>query len=112
MPSTIPSIAALRAELGVATRLSGADSSRTLEARRALAAAVLEKRVREVIRNAPPLSDEQRSRIVNALNPATRRGTGSVSRSAATPTPFREGGATHSRDTYRATEVEANEAGR
>jgi hypothetical protein len=72
MPSTISSIADLRAELGVATRLSGADSPRTLEARRALAAAVLEKRVREVVRSAPPLTDEQRERIVRALGSGPR----------------------------------------
>lgn len=58
---------AARARLAHATRFKGRTAPETIEARRALAAALLEKRIREIVADAPPLTSEQRDRIVRAL---------------------------------------------
>lgn len=66
-------VAVAKSRLGVATRLRGASSPEAVNARRELSAALLEKRVAEIVADAPPLTDSQRDRIVRALTPARGR---------------------------------------
>lgn len=56
-----------RARLAQKTRKLGPDSAETLDARRDYAAARLEDHVRQTVASAPPLTDEQRSRIAALL---------------------------------------------
>lgn len=59
-----------RARLGRATRYKGDTAPETVDARRDLAAAVIEKRVSDIVATAPPLRDDQIERILRALRGA------------------------------------------
>ena len=50
------------------------DKAAELEARRSLAAAVLEDKIKSVVDKAPPLTAEQRARLAALLAPSTDRG--------------------------------------
>ena len=66
-------LAAHRAAIARATKQFGRSALETIEARRAYAAARLESYVEAIVRDAPPFTERQKSRISAILNagPAT-----------------------------------------
>ena len=73
MPTTDPVIAARNKLAGLA-RWGTADPNELDDARRALTEAKLERHVREALAAAPPLTDDQRSRIARLLTGGGRVG--------------------------------------
>jgi hypothetical protein len=55
------------AKCAVARAVKGRDRAAELEARRALAAAVIANRITTVLRDAPPLTDAQRAKLAKLL---------------------------------------------
>ena len=73
MPTTDPVIAA-RNKLASLSKWSPDDHAAINDARRALTEAKLERHVREALAAAPPLTDDQRSRIARLLTGGGRVG--------------------------------------
>ncbi len=71
---TPPTVAHHRARVGALSRDRRPDDSEFLAAKRDLAAANIEEYVNRVIAAAPPLSDEQRTRLAELLRPIRRSG--------------------------------------
>lgn len=72
MPSFVGSpVAKARSRVGVAARLG--DPEKLLSARRDLAAAKLAEYIARTVAEAPPLDDDQRSRLVLLLTPSASR---------------------------------------
>jgi hypothetical protein len=63
-----------RSQLANATKSHGANSPEAQQARQHLKALRLEEHVRRVIAQAPPLTDEQRTRLAELLAPIRRSG--------------------------------------
>ena len=63
-----------RARAAVLTRHHGADSPKTLNAHRDLAAEKIAAYIERTVAAAPPLSDEQRTRLAGLLAPASAGG--------------------------------------
>lgn len=63
---------AARNRLGLAARYHADDPHRVAEARRDLAAAKIADYVERVLADAPPLTDEQRTRLAELLRPVRR----------------------------------------
>ncbi|MCX6463787.1 MAG: hypothetical protein NTW05_09360 [Pseudonocardiales bacterium] len=57
--------------LNALQRMRAADDPVVVDARRAAAAEALERHVRKIVDSAPPLTDEQRTKIVRLLAPAS-----------------------------------------
>lgn len=66
------------AVVGALHRHHGPDDPRLADARRDLRAAELEEHVRRIVAEAPPLTDDQRSRIAALLRPAAPAATSNV----------------------------------
>jgi hypothetical protein len=60
--------------VSLSTRWHGPDDPRTQEARRDLHAAELEYHIRRLVDQAPPLTDEQRTRLAALLAPVAGDG--------------------------------------
>jgi hypothetical protein len=65
--STPDPVLSQRGRRNVLVRHYGADDPRTVEAERDLKAAGLEQHIREIIDTAPPITEEQRSRLALLL---------------------------------------------
>lgn len=65
-----------RSQLANATKRHGANSPQAQEARQHLRALRLEDHVTKVLAQAPPLTDEQRTKLAELLAPARRRNGG------------------------------------
>ena len=64
-----PQVAAARARVAALSRPDAGDDTRRAEARRDLNAAKLEAYIEKTLAAAPPLSEEQRSRLAELLRP-------------------------------------------
>lgn len=67
---TTPQSRAARARLARSARAKGPDSVETVDARRDFNAARLDDYIRHILSQAPPLTDEQRTRLAELLRPA------------------------------------------
>lgn len=67
MLDTPVSIATLKARANALKRHRGVDNPDTIAAATQLRAAVLERHIREVVDAAPPLTDEQRTKLAGLL---------------------------------------------
>lgn len=67
-----PRVRKARAARSGAVQRYGRDHPESVEAGRNLAALMLEKRITEVLTEAPPLTDEQRTRLAELLAPVRR----------------------------------------
>lgn len=107
--TTDPVIAA-RSRLGVEVRTKGAKSTGAENARRDLAAALIEKRIQEIATSAPPLTPSQRARLsalIASVGPTANDSGGgaeSVAGSVAPAPSLRRGAAAPSSDALRAPE--------
>lgn len=71
MPVPIsPQSRSARARLAQSAATNGPDSAQTIDARRDFAAARLDDYIRGTLAKAPPLTDEQRTRLADLLWPA------------------------------------------
>lgn len=71
-----PAFREQRGRLAILTRHRGPDAPEVAAARRDLAAQKLEDHVRAIVAQAPPLTDEQRTRIARLLAPAAEAAAG------------------------------------
>ena len=65
--SSTTAVATAHSRVAHAVRRHGSTSSEAVEARRNLAAALIEKRVKEIVDAAPPLTAAQRSRLADLI---------------------------------------------
>ena len=72
MPS--PSVAHHRARIGGLSRDRRPDDPELLDAKRSLAAEMLTEYIEKILAEAPPLNDEQRTRLAELLRPVRRNG--------------------------------------
>ena len=63
-----------RARVGALTRSRSADDSELVDAKRSLAEAKIAAYVEKVLAEAPPLSDEQRTKLAELLRPVRQVG--------------------------------------
>lgn len=67
-----------RAHLAKSVQANGPDADETTNARRAFAAARLDDYIRDTLAKAPPLTDEQRTRLAELLRPARQPADGAA----------------------------------
>lgn len=65
-----PSASRARSQVAILTRYKGADAPEVIDARRDLATAKIEEYIEQTVAKAPPLTDEQKFRIVATLGGA------------------------------------------
>lgn len=67
-----------RSRLAKSAQVNGPDSTETTDARRDFAAARLDDYIRDTLAKAPPLTDEQRTRLAELLRPARQTAGGAA----------------------------------
>jgi hypothetical protein len=72
-----PEVAKARARVAALSRPDAGDDTKRTDAKRDLAAAKITAYVEKILAAAPPLSDEQRTRLAELLRPVRRRRAGS-----------------------------------
>lgn len=75
---TSPQSRSARARLAKSAQANGPNSTVTADARREFAAARLDDYIRDTLAKAPPLTDEQRSRLADLLRPARQTADGAA----------------------------------
>lgn len=71
---TSASVAHHRAKIGALSRSRRPDDPELVDARRSLAAERITEHIEKILAEAPPLSDEQRTKLAELLRPARRNG--------------------------------------
>lgn len=71
MPTTPPEILSVRARIASLTRSRQVDDPDLVAARRELAELRIARFIRETVAAAPPLTDEQRTRLADLLRPGS-----------------------------------------